>query len=79
MSKKTVAVLFGGQSSEHEVSCISATTIISNINTEKYEVRMIGITKDGRWLKVEKVEDISSGEWKNSEGRSAKTTGLCLF
>ena len=67
MSKKTVAVLFGGQASEHEVSCISATTIISNINTEKYEVRMIGITKDGRWLKVEKVEDISSGEWKNSK------------
>ena len=67
MSKKTVAVLFGGQSSEHEVSCISATTIISNINTEKYEVRMIGITKDGRWLKVDKVEDITSGEWKNSK------------
>lgn len=67
MSKKTVAVLFGGQSSEHEVSCISATTIISNINTEKYEVRMIGITKDGRWLKVDKVEDIVSGEWKNSK------------
>lgn len=67
MNKKTVAVLFGGQSSEHEVSCISATTIISNINTEKYEVRMIGITKDGRWLKVDKVEDITSGEWKNSK------------
>lgn len=67
MSKKTVAVLFGGQSSEHEVSCISATTIISNINTEKYDVRMIGITKDGRWLKVDKVEDITSGEWKNSK------------
>lgn len=67
MSKKTVAVLFGGQSSEHEVSCISATTIISNINKEKYEVRMIGITKDGRWLKVDKVEDIVSGEWKNSK------------
>lgn len=67
MSKKTVAVLFGGQSSEHEVSCISATTIISNIDTEKYEVRMIGITKDGRWLKVDKVEDITSGEWTNSK------------
>ena len=66
MNKKSVAVIFGGQSSEHEVSCISATTIINNINTEKYQIIMIGITKDGRWLKVDKVEDIVSGEWRNS-------------
>lgn len=66
MSKKTVAVLFGGQSSEHEVSCVSATTIISNINKEKYNIRLIGITKDGRWLKVDSVEDIQSGAWRES-------------
>ena len=36
MSKQVVAVLFGGQSSEHDVSKVSAATIISNINTEKY-------------------------------------------
>lgn len=66
MSKKTVVVLFGGQSSEHEISCVSATTIISCINKEKYQIRMIGITKDGRWLKVERVEDISSGAWRES-------------
>lgn len=61
MSKKTIAVVFGGQSSEHEVSCISATTIIKNINTEKYEILIIGITKDGRWLKVDSVADIENG------------------
>ncbi|MCI8408546.1 MAG: D-alanine--D-alanine ligase [Lachnospiraceae bacterium] len=66
MSKKTVVVLFGGQSSEHEISCVSATTIISCIDKEKYQIRMIGITKDGRWLKVEQVEDISSGAWTES-------------
>lgn len=66
MNKKTVVVLFGGQSSEHEVSCISATTIISNINEEKYQIRMVGITKDGRWLKVDRVEDITSGAWRES-------------
>lgn len=66
MNKKTVVVLFGGQSSEHEISCVSATTIISCIDREKYEVRIIGITKDGRWLKVERVEDISSGAWRDS-------------
>ena len=63
MSKKTVAVLFGGQSSEHEVSCISATTIISNINKESYDVLLIGITKEGHWVKVNSVEDITSGKW----------------
>ncbi len=64
MNKKTVAVLFGGQSSEHEVSCISATTIISNINADMYDIILIGITKDGRWLKVSSIEDITSGEWR---------------
>lgn len=65
MSQKTVAVIFGGQSSEHEVSCVSATTIISNIDKDNYQVVMVGITKDGRWLRVNSVEDISSGEWRN--------------
>lgn len=64
MSKKTVAVVFGGQSSEHEVSCVSATTIIRNINTDKYDIKMIGITKDGRWLKVDSISDIESGAWR---------------
>ena len=41
MSKQVVAVLFGGQSSEHDVSKVSAATIISNINTEKYSVQYI--------------------------------------
>lgn len=67
MSKKTVAVLFGGQSSEHEVSCISATTIIHNINQDKYDIIIVGITKEGHWLQVEKVEDITSGAWKESK------------
>lgn len=64
MSKKTVAVLFGGQSSEHEVSCVSAITIISNINTDLYNTILIGITKDGRWLKVNSCKDITSGDWR---------------
>lgn len=66
MEKKNVAVVFGGKSSEHEVSCISATTIIKNIDKDKYNVTLIGITKDGRWLKVDTVEDIVSGAWSES-------------
>ena len=50
MEKQTVAVLFGGQSSEHEVSCVSAVTVIENIDRDKYDVLLVGITKEGSWL-----------------------------
>ena len=63
--KKTIAVLFGGQSSEHEVSCVSAITIASCINTEEYNVVLIGITKEGQWLIYDgPVEHIKTGEWE---------------
>jgi D-alanine-D-alanine ligase len=67
MSKKTcVAVLFGGQSSEHDVSCVSAQYVIQNIDKNKYDVVMIGITIDGLWYHYTgPVEKISSGEWKD--------------
>lgn len=49
MEKSNICVVFGGVSSEHEVSLISATTIIKSLDREKYNVHMIGITKDGSW------------------------------
>ena len=64
MEKTKVAVLFGGQSSEHDVSCISATTVINNIDKNTYDIIMIGITGDGNWIKTESVEDIASGAWR---------------
>lgn len=66
MNREKVAVIFGGQSSEHEVSCISAQTIINNIDKDMYDVMLIGITKEGKWLLVDSVEDISSGKWTDS-------------
>jgi D-alanine-D-alanine ligase len=45
-----VAVLFGGQSDEHDVSLRSAQTVIGALDPEKYEVAKIGITREGRWL-----------------------------
>ncbi|MCR4925788.1 MAG: D-alanine--D-alanine ligase [Clostridiales bacterium] len=48
---KTALVIFGGVSSEHDVSTVSACSVIKNIPTDKYNVIMLGITKDGRWLK----------------------------
>lgn len=65
MNKKTVAVLFGGQSSEHEVSRISASTIISNLDNEKYFIIPVGITKEGKWLIYNgPVDNIKNGEWE---------------
>jgi len=63
--KKRIVVIFGGQSSEHEVSRVSAESVIKNINRDKFDVVMIGITKDGRWLKYDgPVEKLGSGEWQ---------------
>jgi D-alanine-D-alanine ligase len=45
-----VGVLFGGSSSEHEVSLMSARSVLGALDPEKYEVVQIGITKEGRWL-----------------------------
>ena len=46
MEKKRIAVLFGGQSTEHEVSCMSVMTIIDHIDREQYDILLIGITKE---------------------------------
>ena len=51
MNKKNIAVIFGGNSSEYKVSLSSATSVINNINKDKYNVILIGITKDGKWLR----------------------------
>lgn len=65
MNKKTVAVIFGGQSSEHEVSLNSASNIISSMNDENYFIMPIGITKKGQWLIYDgPVEHIKTGEWE---------------
>ncbi|MCR5148296.1 MAG: D-alanine--D-alanine ligase [Eubacterium sp.] len=67
MDKKNVVVIFGGRSSEHEVSCISAATVIAAIDKEKYNPILVGITKDGKWLLVDKVENIRDGSWRKSK------------
>ena len=49
MSRRRVAVLFGGVSAEHEISCISARSVIDALDPDRTEVIPIGITKQGRW------------------------------
>ena len=54
MTKLKVGLLFGGRSCEHEVSVSSARSVLEAIDKEKYEVTLIGIDKQGRWLLPEK-------------------------
>ena len=62
-NKLRVGVMFGGRSSEHEVSLMSARSILSSLNPEKYHVTQIGITHEGKWLVGDHVlESMLSGK-----------------
>lgn len=50
MNKLRVGILFGGRSGEHEVSLLSAASVLEAIDRTRYDVQLIGIAKDGRWL-----------------------------
>lgn len=62
--KKTIAVILGGRSSEHEVSLVSGATIIENIDKEKYNIEIILITKNGEWLSISE-EDVKNKNFKS--------------
>ncbi|MCW2715516.1 MAG: D-alanine--D-alanine ligase [Frankiales bacterium] len=50
MSRTRIAVVFGGRSTEHAISCVSAGSILGAIDRDRYDVVAIGITPDGRWV-----------------------------
>ncbi|MFM1965800.1 MAG: hypothetical protein RL134_1525 [Actinomycetota bacterium] len=52
-----VLVLFGGRSSEHAISCLSAAGILRALDRERYEVTAVGILPDGRWMRVDADPD----------------------
>jgi len=65
MNKKNVLVLFGGCSLEHEVSKVSAYTIIANIPEEKYNVCPVYITKEGKWLLYDgSIDNLRNVPWE---------------
>ena len=79
MEKKRIGVIFGGRSGEHEVSLLSAASVIRAIDKDKFDLFYIGITKDGRWMAVPQVfardesgdrditpEIIENGTWQNA-------------
>ncbi|MFC5995217.1 D-alanine--D-alanine ligase family protein [Pseudonocardia hispaniensis] len=48
--KVRVAVVFGGRSSEHAISCVSAGSVLSHLDSERFEILPVGITRDGAWV-----------------------------
>jgi D-alanine-D-alanine ligase len=62
MKKLRVGILFGGRSGEHEVSLLSAASVLQAIDKEKYEVVPIGITKDGKWVTAADAENLLQGK-----------------
>lgn len=67
MKKKTLCIVFGGQSNEHEIACLSAANIASLIDKDKWNLILIGITKEGRWLNVDSIDSIRDLSWEKSK------------
>ena len=55
-TRTRVAIIFGGVSSEHDVSCLTAGGVVRAIDTERFDVVGIGITPSGRWVQVDKAD-----------------------
>lgn len=65
---KELCVIFGGKSPEHDISRKSVTSILNNLDKSKYNISLIGITKDGAWyLYTGDCADIESGEWEKND------------
>jgi len=68
---KKIGIIFGGRSGEHDISLMSATSVINAIDREKFEIVCIGITRSGDWLLYDGPSSkIESGEWQ-AEAESA--------
>ena len=68
---KNLLLLFGGQSTEHEVSCRSVLTVAKAVNREKYRPLFVGITKTGEWIPVENTGKIEDNSWREGKRRAA--------
>jgi len=72
--KIRLGILFGGRSSEHEVSLTSAASVLKAVDSEKYEVIPIGITREGRWLLGSSADKLLPGVLKNGKPVTASVT-----
>ena len=59
-----VVVLFGGQSAEHDVSCVTAAHVIKALDSSKYDITAVGITREGKWVVAQPQADVLVAEGK---------------
>ena len=87
MGKLNLAVLFGGASSEYEISLRSSASVLRGLDTEKYNITVVGITKGGDWFWLPEVspEEIEKNEWMSRKkfdctlSLSRKCRGLYIY
>jgi D-alanine-D-alanine ligase len=70
-SRIRVAVVYGGRSSEHAISCVSAGSILRHLDPDRFEVVPVGITRDGSWLQT----DVDPDTMAIADGRLPEVTG----
>ncbi|MBR5479359.1 MAG: D-alanine--D-alanine ligase [Clostridia bacterium] len=68
MKKIRLCVIFGGVSTEHDISVLSATSVLKNLNRDKYDIMPVGITKDGAWYYAPNLDLENTAGWVDSEG-----------
>lgn len=87
MNKKSILIIFGGNSTEHEVSCKSVMNFVNNVSEDKYEKHYVGIKKNGDWIYYTgNTALIPTGEWVNEKSNipcvlspNKSTKGLLLL
>lgn len=67
MKKIKLCVIFGGVSTEHDISVLSATSVLKNLNRDKYDILPVGITKDGAWYYAPNLDLENTVGWATSE------------
>ena len=70
-SRIRVAVVYGGRSSEHAISCVSAGSILRHLDPSRFDVVPVGIARDGSWLRA----DVDPGELAITDGRLPEVAG----
>src|SRR5687767_8038274 len=65
--KVRVAVVFGGRSAEHAISCVSAGSVIAALDPDRYEVVRVGIATDGRWVLADSDQPLAITDGKLPE------------
>ena len=72
----TVLILYGGRSSEHEVSCLSARSVLAALDRDRWDVVTVGITRDGRWTLTDGTIEAPTGRPMPEVDEAGPTVGL---